>query len=266
MQNGKKEEVGGGEGGLESASPLLSPVAWSAAVCAVGLLLVLFIRTRSIKPKPQTIVHVKDYDPANMTQEELVDIFGPSENQIVHLKGYASDVDLSIPLNSDSFSSVVASLVHLEPHYIIFDGDNYAPDSFTHCLVLYHKHCIQNNIRPARFVAFTCQGDAERCAASWQGKIDSLKIVQCTHIPKGAYAKLGHCALSLTKAKGVVVLNGGSCIGDEIAMASENLSTNDVRFYVWNVVRRRSTPDFIADKFRKNDRVVAMKGHLNIRA
>lgn len=137
--------------------------------------------------------------------------------RIAHLKGFASGIKMD-----DHFDQICSSLIRKlredEFEVLIWDGDSYASDSFTHALLRIHVQ-----LPDLKLVAVlpSCDKDS-RFHDSWSRKLPQLSCFLLDDLV--SFQDLGVLALRASGAKCVFLLGGGRVARHEFEVAPAETS------------------------------------------
>lgn len=148
----------------------------------------------------------------------------------IHLKGFASRLDQHEPRTHKMARSLVQRLKRLKPAQMVWDGDNFATNSFTN-LLPYIYEALDKDVE---LVAFVRECDQERFIESWQPKNLPISLYLCPDVLD--WQKLGTHALAITGSDLVVCFGGGDTVTDEF----EARPRAAIEFIMFSVTRPTS--------------------------
>lgn len=131
--------------------------------------------------------------------------------------------------------------------YLIWDGDDYATDSFTSLIVAAIREKYIRSRRKLKLLAFKFK-DKERIFCNNWGSARSILSTGSTPVtvtvnyvirPESSldskYLDLGKFALEFTKATHIVAIGGGAIVGNEYRHTLTLARANPHRHFVWHI-------------------------------
>jgi len=150
-----------------------------------------------------------------------------SYGKVIHYKGFGRFVDFEDEETAKLAAAVVDYIAGLRPDTIVWDGDSYAPDSFT---FLIPQLLQRTGARPVMFLK-DAEKPRNRIEKAWLPiGLDSECFLCAKDIP---HDKLGEKALQSTQSTVVVCFGGGPVVEAEFKLAPESII-----FHVVPVQRR----------------------------
>mmetsp|Transcript_110825 Transcript_110825/g.345415 ORF Transcript_110825/g.345415 Transcript_110825/m.345415 type:complete len:199 (+) Transcript_110825:46-642(+) len=153
------------------------------------------------------------------------------DGKVLHLKGFASRIEMDSDEARELSGKLLSFVVEEAPAEIVWDGDGYAPGSFTQLLPDLVAACGAEG--KVRLVAFLREPDQQRFLDSWLP--ESLPITVYLQDAAIDFTELGGIALRATQSKVVACFGGGAVVRDEFAKISEALP--GVAFHLFPVSR-----------------------------
>lgn len=164
--------------------------------------------------------------------------------QIIHIKGFASGINYREDKAYNLYTEVknlIRSVSENREILIVWDGDNYAEDSYTK---LISRLMVSESSR-YHFLGFVCNNDVERFKKSWNNiarKMNKQIYLYNTNLSCKSdgsdFHKLGLKALELTHSRtlktSVICIGGGSTVEKEYNHISED---SRIDFYVFSYYR-----------------------------
>jgi len=152
-------------------------------------------------------IHYKDVDSFDRA----------SYGKIIHYKGFGRLVDFDDEATTKFAGVAVEYIASLRPDTIVWDGDSYASDSFTHLI----PELLQRT--GARLVMFLKNAEKARSRVerTWLPVGLDLECFLCaTDI---SHDKLGEKALQSTQSREIVCFGGGPVVEAEFKLAPEDI-------------------------------------------
>jgi len=162
-------------------------------------------------------------------------------SRLVHIKGFTSGLAiLTVPQLSEVVNKLVEFIRKKKVNTIVWDGDNYAEDSFT-CVL----PSLQKELPEVQFIAFltTCErykrwNNDKGFDGSWNDRLERLQVFmiddKCTSGDR--YDRLGILALQATQAELVIAIGGGMVVRQEY-----DARPSGVNFVLFNALRNCSS-------------------------
>ena len=162
------------------------------------------------------------------------------EPLVVHLKGFARDLDFAAPATAALARAAVRRVVGMveraggAPGVLVWDGDSLDPASFSALVPRLHAACASGG-HAVRLAAFLRRCDRGRFERSWG--VASLPITVFLCPAELDWKELGNVALRATQARDVVCFGGGRITRAECEAADHRVRGEHVRFHVYPAER-----------------------------
>jgi hypothetical protein len=159
-----------------------------------------------------------------------------SLRKVVHIKGFASFVDFSLPRNAKGLARGLEYLNTIKPAKVVWDGDQLKEDSFTYAIQLFAAHFTET-----KFILVVPKIDkATSIIQQWRNVLQDQLAVQESRVVdlaanEAEFIEHGLKTLDLTQAREVLVLGLGSCVAAEIKRCEKERSY--VKFTVIDIER-----------------------------
>lgn len=137
----------------------------------------------------------------------------------IHIKGFGSRLDYSDPDTAGAKGRLIQLLHHLQPDLLVWDGDNYAADSFTAAMLEAYES-LRATSSPG-LVAFLREEDQARFEAAWADCNVPITVHLCDNAV--SWEQLGAVALQGTRSRTVLSFGGGGVLAGEFRAAGTNV-------------------------------------------
>lgn len=158
---------------------------------------------------------------------------GTAPSYIIHLKGFASGIE-----KKDLDAVKLYQCIPKGKIRFVWDGDNYATDSFTYIV----KKLMERKEANWGFDAFKKKGEIQSFKDSWAPEIENLALINVHVVDDSlSWDKLGLEALKYSMENSdnaeisIIYIGGGKTIEDELKMPLPK----PVKLYFYNVPRTR---------------------------
>lgn len=162
-------------------------------------------------------------------------------SRTAHIKGFTSSLAiLTVPELSEMVNKLAEFIRKEKVNTLVWDGDDYAEDSFT-CVL----PSLQKKLPDVKFIAFLMTGERYKrwnndkgFDGSWNGRLERLQVFMTDDklASEDRYDRLGILALRATQAKLVIAIGGGTVLRQEY-----DARPCDVKFVLFNALRNCSS-------------------------
>lgn len=162
----------------------------------------------------------------------------------VHIKGFSARILSSMLIPSELLDFMVSCT------YLIWDGDDFAADSFTNLIVEVILEKYLRSRRKMKLLAFKYKDQERTFCNNWNGRAvlntgnetesrpDTFTInylVRPDSKSESKYLYLGQYGINFTRATHIVTIGGGKVVGDEYKYTLQLARVEPQRHFIWHI-------------------------------